>query len=153
MSAIEQLDELQGYVRAEEKLQPALVLLSADFDVMPGLRNSVPYDDENGRPTDFANVEINYLLKHRPPLAGVPAEELLAANSAFFTRVEELWDELGHRTITRTVEQPFRVLRAQDPRDGFIIALKQGKIGNLWMTASSAPVLRTGATPPPPVWT
>jgi|GEM_PF-5234398 len=154
-----QFDELQGYIRAEEHLRTAIDTLRPPYSVTPGLRNAVPYQDSSGQQTGLANVEVNYLL--HPPESSDPADESgaepadpvaqrMTDNVAVFQKLEELWLDGGYDIVTRTVDQPHRVLRVQDPRDGFTIALKQGTQGNLWLTASSAPVTRTRIKPPRP---
>ncbi|MFD0556872.1 hypothetical protein FB566_2124 [Stackebrandtia endophytica] len=147
-----QFDELQGYIRAEEHLRTAIDALRPPYTISPGLRNAVPYQDSGGQPTGLANVEVNYLL-HPPQPDTEPADPVaqrMADNVAVFQKLEELWLDGGYDIVTRTVDQPHRVLRVQDPKDGFTIALKQGTQGNLWLTASSAPVTRTRIKPPRP---
>lgn len=137
------LDELGGYIRAEEHLRAAVDVVGADYAPKPGLRNSVPYQDADGKPTGLTNVEVNYVLERLEPA------EPFAGNVAVFERLEEFWLANGYTVVTRTVDQPHRVLRVRHT-DDFTVALKQGKAGNLWLTASSAPVKRTRVRPPPP---
>lgn len=151
MSEPERLDQLQGYIRAEEHLQALAALLRPDFAFVPALRNAVPYDGPDGKPSELANVEINYVLERSNSDPDATREQLYELNSSVFTRVEELWLGEGYEVITRTVDQPHRVLRVKDPGDEFVMSLKQGTRGNLWVTSSSAPVRRTGVKPPPPV--
>ncbi|GAA4910180.1 hypothetical protein LX16_2752 [Stackebrandtia albiflava] len=156
------LDERQAYDRAEEHLRLVADVLRPPFGVTPGLRNSLAYHDVNGRPTDLTNVEVNYLLVHPgeaaadridDAVAADRAAALLADNSRVFGQLEALWLERGYEVVTRTVDQPHRVLRVRHPDDGFTVALKQGRQGNLWLTASSPPVTRTGGPPPAPALT
>lgn len=146
----ESFDELQGYIRAEEQLKNITDLLAPRHRLRPGLRNAVPYTDADGRPTKLVNVEVNYLLIDTGVDADADPADRMAANTEVFRQVEEWWTEHDYLIVTRTVDQPYRVLRVRDRRDDFTVALKQGARGNLWLTASSAPVTRTRITPPPP---
>lgn len=135
------IDELGGYIRDEEHLRAAYHALEPGYTVKPGLRNAVPYLDSGGHPTGLTNVEVTYTLHH--------PDQSLDFNTRTFQRLEEFWLANDYEIITRTVDQPYRVLRVRHT-DEFTIALKQGKTANLWLTASSAPVRRTRVQPPPP---
>ncbi|MEU4311505.1 hypothetical protein [Nocardia sp. NPDC024068] len=86
--------------------------------------------------TGLVDVEVNYTV-------GLPDPEgdIFARNTAVFKRRNRWSVDNDYRIITRKFDHRFRVLRIHDPRDGFTLSLKEGKIGNLWLTCS-APAAR-----------
>lgn len=137
------LDETQAYPRAEQHLRDAVTGLGVDVQLVPELRNAVSPSPETGQ-SHLVNVEVSYVAK-------LPdTDDVFARNRALFDRLRDWWPRQGYRIITDDPREPFTVLRVGDPHDGFVVALRQGKIGNLWFTVNSPLVTPTGIEPPPP---
>ncbi|ADD42548.1 hypothetical protein [Stackebrandtia nassauensis] len=137
------LDETQAYPRAEQHLRDAVTALDADIRLEPELRNAVSPPPESGQ-SHLVNVEVSYVAK-------LPeSDDVFARNRGLFERLKKWWLGQGYELVTDNPSEPFTVLRVADPHDGFVIALRQGKIGNLWFTVNSPLVTPTGVEPPPP---
>jgi hypothetical protein len=138
---------IQGYIRAEEHLLPLAKTLSKALIPVPRLRQCIPSEGEEGM-DGTGIVSIMYRLTHR--VEDVPLPDRLAENTMYFAFVDKYWREHGYSIVSREAAQPYRHVRARSNGDGFTVALHQGKIGNLWMRCSSAPVEYERITPPPP---
>jgi hypothetical protein len=136
------IDETQAYRRAEEHLCAAVAALGIEVRLIPGLRNSVPMKGLFGQETGLVNVEISYG-------AELPSEgEVFERNRGVFQRLHDWWRGQGYQIVRYDASEPFTVLVVVDPRDGFTVSLRQGKIGNLWLTVGSPWVTATGVKPP-----
>lgn len=137
------LDETQAYPRAEQHIRDAVAALGTEVVLVPELRNAVSPPPESGQ-SHLVNVEVSYVAR-------LPeSDDVFARNRKLFQRLKQWWLEQGYELVTDVPDEPFTVLRVDDPHDGFVIALRQGKIGNLWFTANSPLVTPTGQPPPPP---
>ncbi|MGH8792919.1 MAG: hypothetical protein ACRDXX_09765 [Stackebrandtia sp.] len=139
------LNETQAYPRAEQHLHDAADALGVDVRLVPGVRNAVEILAEIDDEPALVNVEVSYSCE-----LPKPEGDVFDRNRRLFERLGDWWRTQGYRIVTEEMSEPFTVLRVADPDDGFVIALRQGKIGNLWFTVNSPPVTATGAEAPPP---
>lgn len=139
------IDETQAYRRADQHACDAVASLGMDVRLDPGYRNSVGMKRVLPRETKLVNVEVRYILE-LPPVEG----DVFERNRGVFQRMKEWWVGQGYQVVRHDASEPFTVVAVEDPRDGFTVTLRQGKIGNLWITAGSPWVPATGVKPPEP---
>ncbi len=138
------IDETHAYLRAHQHVCDAVAAIGMDVRLDLDYRNSVPmkglFSAESGR----VNVEVRYSLE-LPSAEG----DVFERNRGVFRRLKDWWRGQGYQIVRHDTSEPFTVLAVEDRRDGFTVVLKQGKIGNLWLTAGS-PWVTTGVKPPEP---
>jgi len=125
------LDEAEAYQRADEHIAAVVDRLGREVMMKPGLRSTSVRDPVFGGEPKVVGVEVNYILVF--PEVDPPT---FTGNADVFSRVEAWWTDNGYRITYRERDRPFRVLRVIDDQDGVTVALKEGRIGNLWLTAS-----------------
>lgn len=134
-------DDQEAYARADKHLRSVAELLKPRHRFEVGRRESVPFVSE--AQSDTVNIEVTYRIVEA-------ADSGKDGNSVVFSRVDAHWLENDYETVTRTVDQPDRVLRVRHPIDDFTLALTQNPSGELSISATSPKVRRTGAPPPTP---
>lgn len=138
------LDDQEAYVRADQHLQSVAEILKPKHRFEASRREAVPFVTNAGDQGDTINIEVAYRVVENETSTGKDS------NSVIFSRVDAHWLENDYETITRTVDQPDRVLRVRHPNDGFTLALMQKPSGELSICATSPKVRRTGTPPPAP---
>lgn len=139
------IDETQAYLRADQHVCDAVALIGMDVRLDSDYRNSVPMKGLSSAESGRVNVEVRYSLE-LPPVE----DDVFERNRGVFQRLRDRWRGQGYHVVRHDASEPFTVLVVEDRRDGFTVVLKQGKIGNLWLTASSPWVAATGVKPPEP---
>lgn len=139
------MNETQAYPRAEQHLRDAAAALDVAVRLKPGIRNAVELQPTRPESPRLVNVEVSYSCEILEP-----ATEIHARNRRLFEALLTWWAEQGYHVVTEDHSEPFTVVRVADPYDGFTVSLRQGRSGNLWFTASSPPVVRTGEPAPEP---
>ncbi|MEV0650260.1 hypothetical protein AB0I28_33865 [Phytomonospora sp. NPDC050363] len=130
-------DEETAYARADEHIADAVAALGEPVRLEPGIRNSVAFDAGEMGTDLLCNVEVSYTLEDLPD-DEPPAER----NARYFAALKDFWTQRGYvvrsDSATATDPQPewFRALHVEHPADRCRLSLKQGKPGNLWITAS-----------------
>jgi len=139
------IDETHAYLRADQHVCDAVASIGMDVRLGPDYRNSVPMKGLPGAESGRVNVEVRYSLE-LPPVEG----DVFERNRGVFQRLKDWWRGQGYQVVRHDASEPFTVLVVEDRRDGFTVVLKQGKVGNLWLTAGSPWVTATGVKPPEP---
>ncbi|CAM3357862.1 hypothetical protein [Stackebrandtia soli] len=142
--------ELDAYAVADELVSAAVGAITAKgfrVRIQPGLRNAIPLDAGGIGDAESVNVEVSYQLEFRG--GGDGFGDMFDRTEPLYATVEAWWRTRGYAVVLRQLEPPFRALRARDPASGFAVSLKQGRIGNLWLTVSSPPARATHTRPPP----
>ena len=130
-------DEKAAYARADEHIGETIVALGEPVRLEPGIRNSIGYDAGGLGTDELCNVEVSYTLED------LRDDEIPSVrNERYFARVKEFWAQRGYIPVSDTAEgddpQPpgFRAVHVEHPADRCHLSLKQGKLYNLWITAS-----------------
>lgn len=139
------LGEADAYREAEAELAAAAALFGVPVTLRPGLRNSVDFGAGGLGDRNLVNVEVSYRCE-----LPEPDGDVYERNRECFTRLADAWRRTGVAVSTLRLDPPFFVLRGRNEETGYSITLKQGRIGNLWLTVSSPPAVRSGTAPPPP---
>ena len=130
-------DEQAAYARADEHIGEAIVALGDPVRLEPGIRNSVGFDAGAMGSELLCNVEVSYTLEDLRD-----DETPGARNERYFALLKEFWAQRGYVLASDTADgedpQPswFRAVHVEHPADHCHVSLKQGKLGNLWITAS-----------------
>lgn len=133
--------EKEAYVRADEHIAEAIAALDVPVRLEPGIRNAVGYDAGELGPGEYVNVEVSCTLEDLPD-----DETPAARNERYFAVLKRFWAERGYRPVADTADEPgahpewFRAVHVRHPADGCVVSLKQGRVGNLWITASTIAV-------------
>ena len=129
--------ESAAYQRADEHIGEAVVALSTTVRLEKGIRNSVPFDAGELGSGEFCNVEVAYTLEDLPD-----DEVPQVRNERYFERLKAFWAERGYELVSDTADredpQPpwYRAVYVEHPADRCRVSVKQGRLGNLWITAS-----------------
>lgn len=138
--------ETEAYTRADEHIAEAIAALGVPVRLEPGIRNAIGYDAGELGPGDHLNVEVSSTLED------LPDDEIPAArNERYFAALKRFWAERGYRPMSTVpsedgADEPgahpdwFRAVHVRHPADGCVVSLKQGRLGNLWITASMVAV-------------
>ena len=130
-------DEKTAYARADEHIGEAIVALEDPVRLEAGIRNSVGFDAGALGSDLLCNVEVSYTLEDLRD-DQIPS----VRNEHYFERLKGFWSQRGYVLVSDTADgdEPrppwFRAVHVEHPADHCHLSLKQGKLGNLWITAS-----------------
>lgn len=133
------LDEQQGFTRADEHLSYAAQVLTPGFELEAERRAATTTSSNS----DSATVEVSYRV-----LDADSSNSSGARNQVAFSRLDAWWQERDYDIVTRTIQKADRTLKVRDRDDGFVLTLSQEPTGMLRLSAVSPPVRATGAPPP-----